>query len=360
MRRFIVCAFVGALMASRAASAAEVPCTNATAACTQMVAIPGIEGRTLVYRSYPLDARNPAITRALIVIHGYLRDADAHYRAALAAAFLAGALGDTLIIAPRFASSDGGPCNDALAPGEIAWHCQLAMERSWHTGGPAISGEVTSFDVVDELLRKLDRKDLFPNLHAIVVAGNSGGGQFVTRYAMTNGVHDVIAVKPAYVAVNPSSYAYLDEMRPGIAALGGNVAALPPGYHEALPANPPPSFRPFPDARNCTGYDKWPYGLQSREGYAAKVSDAQMKKNLAQRPTTFLLGEMDIVPLYGFDNSCAAMAQGGTRLARGLAYARYANERFGARDSAVVVDGCGHNTRCMFTSDDALSLLFPR
>lgn len=336
------------------------PCTIAGPACSEMVAVPGTDGRTLVYRSYPLDARNPAIRRALIVIHGYLRDADAHYRAALAGGFLADALDDTLIIAPRFASDEGGACKDALGPGETAWHCHTRMEWSWHTGGAAVAGKVTSFDVVDELLRKLDRKDVFPNLRAIVVSGNSGGGQFVTRYAMSNGIHDALAVKPAYIVINPSSYVYLDEMRPGLSAVGRNVAALPPGYHFEMPIDPPPAFRPFPDARNCTGYDKWPYGMRSRDGYAARVSDEQMRRNLVERPATYLLGEMDIVPLYGFDNSCAAMAQGGTRLARGLAYAKYVNERFGAKHSAVVVDGCGHNTRCMLTSDQALPLLFPR
>jgi hypothetical protein len=38
-----------------------------------------------------------------------------------------------------------------------------------------------SFDFADELLRKLARKEIFPNLEAIVISGHSAGGQFVTR-----------------------------------------------------------------------------------------------------------------------------------------------------------------------------------
>jgi predicted esterase len=66
-----------------------------------------------VYRTYPLDRRNAQITRALIMVHGAGRDADNYFRTALAAAFLAHALDDTLVIAPRFASREPG-CQDML------------------------------------------------------------------------------------------------------------------------------------------------------------------------------------------------------------------------------------------------------
>jgi hypothetical protein len=54
------------------------------------------------------------------------------------------------------------------------------------------------------------------------------------------------------------------------------------------------------------------------------------------------------------------MAQGPTRLARGLAYHRFVNERLGASHKAVVVPACGHNARCMFGSETSLPLLFPK
>ena len=336
MRRTLVAGIVAAA-GFHGAALAQAPCTAAGPACTEMVALPGSDARALIYRSYPLDAPNPAVKRGLIVIHGLLRDAGDHFRWALAAGFLAGALEDTLVIAPRFASNEGGPCDDTLATGEVGWHCHLG-NQSWHTGGAAVAGTVTSFEVVDEIARKLARKDTFPNLRAIVVAGHSGGGQFASRYAMTTGVHDTLAVRPTYLVANPSSYTYLDEIRPTESG----------------------RLRPFFDAANCTGYDKWPYGLRSRNGYAAKVGDEQMKKNLADRPATLLLGEFDTAPAYGFDRSCAAMAQGANRLARGLAYAKYVNERFGAKFAAVTVDACAHSARCVLTSDQVLPLLFPR
>ena len=64
--------------------------------------------RSLFYRTYSLEGRHENITRALIVIHGAGRDANNYFRTGVAAAFLDGALEDTIVIAPRFASSEGG------------------------------------------------------------------------------------------------------------------------------------------------------------------------------------------------------------------------------------------------------------
>jgi len=54
------------------------------------------------------------------------------------------------------------------------------------------------------------------------------------------------------------------------------------------------------------------------------------------------------------------MAQGPTRLARGEAFARLVNEKLGAQHTVTIVPLCGHNARCMYTSDVALGILFPK
>ncbi len=171
-----------------------------------------------------------------------------------------------------------------------------------------------------------------------MVAGHSAGGQFVNRYEMANQVHDSLGVPVTYVVANPSSYAYLDAMRPTEQG----------------------DFKEFRDRRNCTTYNKWPYGLENRTGYAAKIPDEQLKKQLASRPTTYLLGEIDILPLGGFDSSCPAMAQGPTRRARGEEFGKDVNANFDARHQVVIVPLCGHNARCMFTAEPALPLIFPK
>ena len=335
---------------------AHAACTTATAACLEPVAVG--DGRAFVYRTHALETRNEAITRALVMVHGQGRNADGYFRSAVAAGFLAGALEDAVIVAPRFASNEGN-CRDTLAPQELNWTC--AGPSSWRSGGAAVSNPaVTSFDVGDAIVRRLARKDVFPNLKTIVVAGHSAGGQYATRYAMANQIHEQAGVPITYIVANPSSYTYPDSLRPSASAYPANVAAAAPGYSVPLPAKPPPPYGRFADAPNCTTYDTWPYGFQSRVGYTAKLSDAQLKKQLTTRPTLYLLGVLDILPLYGFDGSCAAMAQGPTRLARGLAYARYLNENHGARHRTEVVPACGHSARCMFTHENVLPILFPR
>ena len=99
------------------------PCTIAAPDCTEWVALAGGPSRSLIYRTYSLDAKNEQITRALIVVHGQGRDADNYFRTSLAAAFLAGALEDTVVVAPRFASNDGRGCRDTLAQDEVSWSC---------------------------------------------------------------------------------------------------------------------------------------------------------------------------------------------------------------------------------------------
>ena len=115
-----------------ASPAAGAPCLKASA-CTEWVAL-GQSGRSLVYRSFPLETRNDRIRRVLIVVHGSDRQADGNFEVGLAAARLEGALDDTLVIAPRFASRDGLTCSDTLAAGELNWPCD---GNSWRSGGAA-------------------------------------------------------------------------------------------------------------------------------------------------------------------------------------------------------------------------------
>lgn len=313
------------------------PCLAATPACTEWVNLGNGPLRSLIYRTYALGEKNEGITRALIAVHGAGRDADNYFRSALAAAFLAGALDDTIVISPRFGSNDGNGCKDVLATNEVNWPCN---GDSWRSGGTALNDEkLGSFDFADELIRRIARKEMFPNLKTIVMSGHSAGGQFVTRYEMANQVHDTLGVSVSYVVANPSSYAYLDPERPNLETK---------------------ELQPFGDARNCTTYDNWPYGLKRRSGYSAKLTDDQLKKQLASRTVTYMLGELDTLPLAGFDSSCPAMAQGPSRLARGQAYANYVNKKYDAQHKAIVIPLCGHNARCMFTAEPALPILFPR
>jgi hypothetical protein len=199
---------------------------------------------------------------------------------------------------------------------------------------------------------------VFPKLKVMVVAGHSAGGQFVTRYEISNRVHETLGVPVMYVVANPSSYSWPDATRalPTDDAAPANAQA---GWNSTTP-HTKFSFGPF-DASKCQNYNKWPFGLENRTGgYTMKMTDEQLKKQLVSRPTTYLLGQVDTLPLGGFDSSCPAMAQGATRRARGEAFVKFVDEQLGAKHAIQIVSECGHNDRCIFTTDQVLTVIFPK
>jgi hypothetical protein len=337
--------------ASLGAAAPASPCVTATASCTEWVAVGSGAARSMIYRTYSLDVPNAAVRRALVMVHGTNRNADHYFSTATSAAFLAGGLEDTVVVAPHFTA-----CNDKLEPNEVGWSCN---GDSWRSGGNAATQpDLSSFDFMDAILRKLARKNVFPNLRAIVVSGHSAGGQYVTRYEMSNRIHGALGVPVTYVVANPSSYAWPSPARP----LAAEDAA-PDNAKAAWNTEKPHtnfSFGSF-DASGCANYDRWPAGLENRTaGYTAKMSDDELKQQLVSRPTTYLLGQVDTLPLGGFDSSCQAMAQGATRRARGEAFFKYVTEQLGAKHNIQIVPECGHNDRCVFTTDAVLPVIFPK
>jgi len=328
------------------------PCVTATATCTEFVTLGGGPGRSMIYRTYSLDVRNDTVRRALIMVHGTNRNADHYFETAIAAAFLAGALDDTVVIAPHMIDQTDKPQEN-----EIVW------ETSWRTGGPARTNPaLSSFDFVDEILRKLAKKSVFPNMKALVVAGHSAGGQFANRYEMSNKVHDSLGVPMTYVVANPSSYAWPDAVRP-LPQGDADPATAKDAWNQRdetpLPPHTNYTFGPF-DAAKAPGYNRWPAGLENRTGYTAATSDAQIKKQLVERPTTYLLGQVDTLPLGGFDASPNAMAQGPTRRARGEAFFKYITDTLGAKQSLIIVPECGHNDRCIYTTNIVFPAIFPK
>jgi pimeloyl-ACP methyl ester carboxylesterase len=335
------------------AATAPQACTTATAPCERWITFADGPARSMVYASYPLDAPNPAITRALIMVHGAGRNADHYFETSTAAGFLAGALDNTIIIAPRFIAGQDKP-----SANEVMWP---EGQNSWRSGGMSPTNPtISSFDFVDEIIRRLVDKKVFPNLTKIVVAGHSAGGQFATRYEMTNKVHGTGGVTLSYVVANPSSYAWPAAVRP----LPKGDADPATADKEALGADGEKVHANFEfgafDTTKARNYNRWPAGLENRAGYSGGPSNEQLVKQLVERPTTYLLGQVDVLPLGGFDSSPNAMAQGPTRRARGEAFFKYVTETLGAKHNAIIVPECGHNDRCIFTTNLVFPVIFPK
>lgn len=317
-------------------------CKTSTPVC--MEKLPLGKAYSLVYRSHPLTSPNAKIERAMIIVHGAGRNADDYFQTGMAAAFLADALENTIVISPRYAGNAGNNCKDPLEKGEIAWDC-----GDWKNGFESLSEKgVTSYDFLDKLLNLLDDKNVFPNLKTIVLSGHSAGGQFVNRYAAANKVHDKLHVPVRYVVSNPSSYVYVDDQR------------LPRDFTCDTKGECKESFRAYADRANCTTFNQWMHGLENLKGYAASLNADTIRKQLLSRPVTYLLGELDTLPIAGFDSSCISMAQGPTRFDRGKAYFAHMKKQKAKDHVLVPVPLCGHNNRCIWTADVALPILFPK
>src|SRR4051812_38532467 len=127
----VVAALAASVSLPVIARAQVAPCTTATQKCEQWVTLGGGPARAMVYSSFPLNKPNAAVTRAFVLVHGTGRNADHYFETAMAAAFLDGALDNTIVIAPYFASD-----TDKVEPNEVLWPNR---GDSWRSGGNATS-----------------------------------------------------------------------------------------------------------------------------------------------------------------------------------------------------------------------------
>ncbi len=291
---------------------------------TMTVRRPSGEGVLRLYVSRDWSRPLPEITRAVIVVHGRLRDADTYYRSAQTALAASGQSAGTLLIVPQF-----------LAARDIVAHHLAATTLYWSLtgweGGADAQGPapLSSFDALDAILARLADRRIFPHLAQIVIAGHSGGGQVVQRYAVL--AHAIGAIVPRFVVANPSSYAYFSADRP----------------------------EPV-DAAACPRFDRWKYGVEGLPRYAGRATPAALERTYVARDVIYLLGTADTDPQHpALDKSCMAEAQGPYRFARGQAYFAYLKRRHPDLAQRLwTVPGVGHDGDKMLTSSCGLAALF--
>ena len=276
----------------------------------------------------------PRINRAVIVFHGVGRDVAGYYRTLLDAAEQAGpAAHDAILIAPQFLEEEDVR-EHRLSKEVLRWR-RVEWESGATAEGPFPIG---SYEVVDALLTRLADRAQFPNLKTVVLAGHSGGGQLVQRYAVVGKAAAVLiaaGIHLRYVVANPSSYLYFSDERPAAS-------------HGA----------------KCRDFDHWKYGLIDPPPYVkldAADSWPQREADYAQRDVIYLLGTADIDPHEkDLDTSCAGEAQGPTRFVRGQTYFAYLHARHssGWNQRMWFVPGVAHSARKMFTSTCGIHAVF--
>jgi pimeloyl-ACP methyl ester carboxylesterase len=277
-----------------------------------------IRGRKLaLFTSAPLDEPDPELTEAIIVIHGALRNADDYFRSIKGARH-------RLVIAPQFLTED-----DVRGDEQRAGYLHWATE-DWKGG----LGEVSSFTVMDTLLRKLKT---FSGLQQVTIVGNSAGGQFVNRYAAVGRGPNELTMRVRFVVANPSTYLYFDRNRPKGDAFAPN---------ESFEVN------------------QWRYGFEDVPDYVRETGEsaADHFERYIERDVVYLLGKRDADPGAALlEIHPAAEAQGRTRRERGEIYHRYLRHK-AERDvhKLVYVPRVGHDAAAMFGSRRGRKQLFPR
>ena len=288
------------------------------------------EGLTLPY--FVSDPRGGAgVTRILVALHGYTRDATRTYDAAVRAAAEAGHGRDTLIVVPIFQvpPDEATRCHfrgtPRVVPGNALWHC-----HSWAEGEPALNGRTTSFAAMDALVSTL--LDTYPMASRVTIAGFSAGAQFVQRYAAFSATPPrPVALR--YVIADPSSFLYFD------------------------PA------RPLPGAAACPGYDRWKFGTEDLPGWLGR-GPGEARAAYASADLHYLEGALDTGTGPGtafrlLETGCAAELQGRFRLDRGAYYAAYDDGALAhGAHILTIVPACAHSVSCVFPSQAARSALF--
>lgn len=301
------------------------PCSSAATCRDELVLSTGV---IPYYRSLAF-VRSAAVQRAIIVVHGNQRDAYRYFDYVVAAARLEKHLDDVLLLAPNFRTLDDHPA---------------ANEHYWSSGGWKIGDRsrdpkrVSSFAVMNELLARVcpDEPVLFPNLRTVVIIGHSAGGQFVSRYLAGGGGCRNAAVEVRYVAMNPSSYLYVDGRRKS-----GRT-----GRFE------------YPGA-GCPNYDEYKYGLDDLNAYMKRIGPDRIRAQLFKRHSYFLSGEADVGTGGSLDTACQANLQGANRLERYRNYREYTGLFAGWTGASFVsVPGIGHQGGKMLMSGPARRIMF--
>jgi len=295
-----------------------------------------------VASNYELAGVHEEVRRVVLIVHDLSRNAS---DSVTMMTTLAGAdQRATLILSPQFLLASDIARFSAHLPqkGEVVARWPLGAEPdgsgSWQTGGLSSTQKgqkgISSFTVIDLLLLYLADRRIFPNIERIVVAGHGMGADFVQRYAAMGIAPDLLAgqkLSVSFLLSNPSSYLYLTKPRPDDA-----------GVHFGLP-----------EEDKCPDVNAYPYGLDAMNAYARRSGVAAIRERYPARRVMLLLSEAIKLDTF-LDMSCAARAQGQSRLDRGRNFARYLLMSFGeeqmASHSFTVIPGAGYDPVTVFGS----------
>ncbi|KAJ5280344.1 hypothetical protein N7478_005716 [Penicillium angulare] len=247
------------------------------------------------------DIDNSTIEHLYIVLHGKLRNGNTYWK--------------TFHDAIKYAKEDNFPGTDrkmgVLAPqffstkynsgqynkNQLGWEDLNAWEPGAQANHPK-NTTLTTFDVIDGLVRLHSNKDKYPSLKNVTVVGHGGGGQLAQRYSvLASNPPDNVHVR--YIHGDPSSCMYFTEDRPTMSD-------------------------PDASTNSCSNYNVWRYGFDKFPGTKQGLTSKEYFTQYLKRDVISIVGLQDTGR--GGDTSCMARLQGGiNRRTRNLVWFRYIN-----------------------------------
>lgn len=291
--------------------------------------------------SHEIETANPELKYLVLSMHGAQQNADDYYDRTIAAQNLAGEDGDsTLVIAPQFLTEtdiDAFSLNsDYLYWSSGGW---ISGSNSRDEDSNPRAERIPSYEVLDSLIVRV--KEAIPTIKFITLVGHSAGAQLVHRMALSSplAIEQSLDARLRFIVANPSSYVYLDNKR----RVAGTVDQFQ-----------------VPAGTSCNGFNEWKFGLEDRFTYPQRQGSTAMRNSYKDVEVIYLAGGADNDPnSSSLDTGCEANLQGDHRLERATIYFNYLQDYYNTTVHQLdTVDGVGHSSADMFTSEKGLFHIF--
>lgn len=311
----------------------KTPCLTGEDSCKQSITIENSQGNSFdfdFFSSFKFIEDEEHIWEELeeviFVVHGQNRNADEYFNYMANTVSSLDLQNKALVIAPNFRETSSG--NNGLFWG-----------NGWREGANSenVSSNISSFSVIDEILKKLSDPQKFPNLKKVIISGHSSGATFVQHYALANKAENLYqALDFTYVVANNQYFYYPDERR----------------FDE--------STGEFFTPSTCSGYNFWPYGFEFAVEYLNGIDKAAVTEQQISRNTIYLLGENDTSTTGTLNTEdCAATLLGSNRFKRGENIFRFMDTFYNGQNDhrKITVPNVGHDGEAMFNSPEFKSFL---
>ncbi len=294
----------------------EYPCLSNISNCLDTIRIKG--GSFNFYSSFSLDSVN-SISGAIICIHGATRNGDDYFNRMVTLVKEMNLESEILIIAPQFITL-------YEKENETDWYWNTT---SWKWGNQSymsnIGLSVSSFEVVDSLLSKINIKNKFLNLSTVLVTGHSSGAAFAHTYASTKTNNQFKSLRVEFAVVNNQYYLYPDSNR-----LLNESLYLP---------------------TDCNNYNDWPLGFTNYNPYIENLGKELAKQNIIQNKIHYFIGSNDI-QTSDMTSGCGYDIIGEHRLEKTANYNLYMDLSFEENQHTyTIVPGIGHSSNGMLLSE---------